>query len=185
MDLIVMLLILFLILFMILAIYDGLYLHLWKFELFNRKESEMEHKIHTVRALLFPVIVYFLLIDKTTIGVYIGIAFFLADLIVLFLDAYYEEDSREFMDGLPRWEYIIHIFANSFHFASIVLIIIIRNNDTIHNSLISHVEVSSLLYMVGKTVIPGAILMGAIHLLLTFNIGKTVWRSLRAKVRCC
>ena len=35
-----------LIAFMFLATYDGAYLHLWKYELFNRKESEFEHKTH-------------------------------------------------------------------------------------------------------------------------------------------
>ena len=170
---------------MILALYDGLYLHLWKFELFNRKESEIEHKIHTARALLFPMIVYYLFIDNSRVGYFIGIAFFLADLVVLALDAYYEKGSREFMDGLPRWEYIIHLFANSFHFASFVLIIIIRENGTILKSFIGSYEVSDLIYVVGIYVIPGAITMGIIHLFLSFNIGKTKWLDLRSHITCC
>ena len=47
----------FLVLFMLLATYDGLYLHLWKYELFKREESSFEHKTHTIRAILFPLIV--------------------------------------------------------------------------------------------------------------------------------
>lgn len=183
MDLLIQLSILFLVLFMILAIYDGLYLHLWKFELFNRKESEMEHKVHTLRALLFPVIVYYLFINASIIGFYMGIALFIFDLLVLSLDAYFEKDSREFMDGLPRWEYIIHLFANSFHFASFVLIIISRGNEIILNSSTPNNELSALIYMVGKNIIPGAILMGLIHLFLMSSFGKTAWESMKKKVK--
>lgn len=179
--------ILLLLLFMALAIYDGLYLHIWKFELFNQKDSEIEHKIHTVRALLFPVIIYFLFVDKSKIGLYFGIAFFLTDLVVLALDAYFEKDSRAFMNGLPRWEYIIHLFANSLHFASFVIIIIIRQNP-IHLDAVytmGNSDSIDLIYLVGINVIPGAIIMGLIHLILTFKSVKTKWLSLKSKIICC
>ena len=61
-----------LIVFMILATYDGAYLHLWKYELFNQKGSQFEHETHTIRALLFPIIVWLLFIETTLIGFWIG-----------------------------------------------------------------------------------------------------------------
>ncbi|WP_156950084.1 hypothetical protein [Maribacter antarcticus] len=41
-----------LILFMILATFDGFYLQIFKFALFNRDESTFEHKTYMVRAIL-------------------------------------------------------------------------------------------------------------------------------------
>ena len=58
--------------FMVLATYDGAYLHLWKFELFNHEESRFEHKTHTIRAILFPPIVWLLFIDTSQVGFLIG-----------------------------------------------------------------------------------------------------------------
>lgn len=31
------------------------------------------------------------------------------------------KDSRAFMGGLPRWEYIVHLLGNGFHFAAIAV----------------------------------------------------------------
>lgn len=175
--------IIFLLLFMALAVYDGLYLHLWKFELFNHKESEFEHKIHTVRALLFPIIIYFLFVGESQIELCIGIAFFILDLIVLTLDAYYEKDSREFMNGLPRWEYIIHLFANSLHFAAFILIIIAKHMVLPFKLTSTTIQIpSDLISLIGINVIPGAMIMGLIHLLLTFNFGKRTWLNLKSNI---
>ncbi len=91
-----------LIAFMILATYDGAYLHLWKYELFNRSESLFEHKTHTVRAIFFPIIVWLLFIETNIIGFWIGLTVVVLDLIVLGIDAYSEKESREFMNGLPK-----------------------------------------------------------------------------------
>lgn len=168
---------------MVLAIYDGLYLHLWKFELFNKNESEFEHKIHTVRALLFPIIVYFLFVGETKIDLYIGVVFFILDLIVLALDAYFEKESREFMNGLPRWEYIIHLFANSLHFASFILIIVGKHMVLPHELTIATIQLpSNFVSFIAINVIPGAVIMGLIHLLLTFNFGKKTWLNLKSYI---
>jgi hypothetical protein len=41
-----------------LAALDGLYLHLWKYQLHVRPESAAEHRLHTTRAVLFvPILV--------------------------------------------------------------------------------------------------------------------------------
>ncbi len=178
-----------LILFMILATYDGFYLHIFKYELFNRRESSLEHKIHTVRALLFPIIVWFLFIDNTNIGFWIAMTAVFVDIVVLGFDAYYEKDSRSFMGGLPTFEYIIHLFANGFHFAAIILAIASKITITNTKILLVHSNYASpggeLIQFVSINIIPGAIILAILHVLLTFPIGKTNWYNLRRKISCC
>ena len=176
---------LFLVLFMLLATYDGLYLHLWKYELFKRKESIFEHKTHTVRAILFPLIIWFLFVNKDNFSFYVGISLVILDLIVLAIDAYSEEDSRKFMDGLPKWEYILHLFSNGFHFAATGLLLAIRINITENGLSINTIENVSkgqeLLNFISVNIIPGAILMALLHLFLIFPKGIKIWN----KLRCC
>lgn len=89
-----------LIFFMVLATYEGFFLHIFKYELFNRQESTFEHKTHAIRAVLFPLIVWLLFINETSfIGFLIGIALVTLDLIVLGIDAHSEKESRSFMGG--------------------------------------------------------------------------------------
>jgi hypothetical protein len=174
---------------MILATYDGAYLHLWKFELFNREESAFEHKTHTIRALLFPLIVYLLFVDTNIVSFWIGLSLVGIDLIVLGIDAYSEKESRSFMNGLPQWEYIVHLFANSFHFAAVVLIAAARTTMTtegifystefmLHNSF-------ETVQFIALNILPGSIVLGIVHLLLTFNFGKQLWNVNRLKIACC
>jgi len=180
----------FLILFMLLATYDGLYLHIWKYELFNKKESEFEHKTHTIRAILFPLIIWFLFINtQNPLSFYLGLCLVLLDLITLGLDAYSEDDSRKFMNGLPKWEYIIHLFSNSFHFASIALIISARLtiNDGIL-SLTTYLPQSfgkDMMLIIAVNIIPGSILLALIHVILIFPKGKFIWNTNRLKIKCC
>ncbi|MCF6280490.1 MAG: hypothetical protein L3J14_09110 [Flavobacteriaceae bacterium] len=178
-----------LIAFMILATYDGAYLHLWKYELFNQKESLFEHKTHTVRAILFPLIIWLLILNTDIISFWVGITLVALDLIVLALDAYSEKESRSFMDGLPRWEYILHLFANGFHFTFIMLIIATKikldsstlfySNEFLNNSSFETVQ------LIAVNILPGAIALGIIHLLLMTKSGKEFWNINRLKITCC
>lgn len=178
-----------LIAFMILATYDGAYLHIWKFELFNREESIFEHKTHTARALLFPLIVYTLFIDTSIVGFWIGLVLVVIDLVVLGIDAYSEKESRSFMNGLPQWEYIVHLFANSFHFAAIILIIaartIITGEGILHSTEFMLYSSYEIVQFIAINILPGSILLGIVHLLLTFDFGKQLWNVNRLKIICC
>ncbi len=171
--------------FMILATYDGAYLHLWKYELFNREESLFEHKTHTIRAILFPIIVWLLFINANSIGFYIGLILVVFDLIVLAMDAYSEKESRRFMNGLPQWEYILHLFANSFHFAAIVLLIATRikigKEGIIYSTEFLSTTSFEIVQLIAAYILPGAILLGIVHLLLTFDFGKQLWYRIRQK----
>ena len=179
-----------LILFMLLATYDGFYLHIWKYRLFDRAESLFEHKTHTARALLFPLIVWLLFIQETSLLAFItGITFVILDIVVLGIDAYHEKESRSFMGGLPTWEYIVHLFANAFHFAAIILVLAIRldiSESTLN--FIYHFAASpayNLFQFVSVNIIPGAIVLALLHFILMIEKPKNIWLNYRAKVTCC
>ena len=106
---------------------DAVYFHFWKYRLHTHPASTYEHKLHTIRAVAFPFIIY-LLYAHNFAGIYLWFGAFvvIADLIVLGLDVHAEFESRENLGGLPRAEYLIHIFANGFHFASIALMLSIK-----------------------------------------------------------
>lgn len=179
-----------LILFSILALYDGFYLHIFKYKLHNQSESKAEHYTHTIRAVLFPAILYFLFLKQDCIMSFIiGLTIVALDIFVMAVDAFIEKDSREFMGGLPRWEYILHLFVNGFHFASIAVflsikinvkndkIAILPNFDQYQNYQIFDAIVINLL--------PGAILIALLHLFLCIPKTRYVWDNLRAKIQCC
>lgn len=177
-----------LIAFMILATYDGLYLHLWKYELFKQEESKFEHKTHTIRAILFPIIVWLLFLNNDPMSFWIGMAFVAADLVVLGMDAYSEKDSRKFMGGLPRWEYIVHLFSNGFHFAAIALVVSIKIfnfSELAQDGVITSGFSQELFIIVAENTLPGAILLAALHLLLISSKGQKGWLSIRSRVKCC
>lgn len=179
-----------LVLFMILATYDGFYLHIFKYRLFDRKESLFEHKTHTVRAILFPLIVWLLFINETSFSLFlVGIALVVLDIIVLGMDAYHEKESRSFMGGLPQWEYIIHLFANAFHFSSIILVLAIRLEVSEGVLLFVDAVVVSqahgLFQFIAINTIPGAIILAFLHFILMIEKPKAFWFNYRSKITCC
>ncbi|MFT5822641.1 MAG: hypothetical protein ACI8ZM_003897 [Crocinitomix sp.] len=178
-----------LILFAILATFDGVYLHIWKFELFNHPDSKLEHKTHTARAILFPLIIWFLFIQQDTASFWIGISFVLLDLFVLAMDAWTEKDSRQASGGLPRWEYIIHLFSNGFHFAAIVIFVAIRlilNSEGIGLNIETQAAMAlEFLNFIAINLIPGAIIFALLHLALTARFGIKFWNRNRKRVNCC
>jgi hypothetical protein len=179
-----------LILFSVLALYDGFYLHIFKYKLHNQSESKAEHYTHTIRAVFFPAILYFLFLKQDcTMSFIIGLTIVALDILVMAVDAFIEKDSREFMGGLPRWEYILHLFVNGFHFASIAVYLSIKLNinngeiaflpniDQYQNYQVFNAIITSLL--------PGAILIALLHLFLCIPKTRYVWDNLRAKIQCC
>lgn len=55
--------IILLIAYSLLALFDGVFLHLYKYRLYEHKESKFEHLTHTVRAVLFTGILIALFIN--------------------------------------------------------------------------------------------------------------------------
>lgn len=175
---------------MILATYDGFYLHIFKYGLFNYKESTFEHKTHTVRAILFPGIVYTLFLNETNSALFIlGLGLVLLDLFVLGADAYVEEESRSFMGGLPKWEYIIHLFSNALHFSAITLVLALKinivNGSLVLLQTIPASSAKNAFMFVSVNVIPGAIVLAFVHLFLLMKTPRTIWNTYRSKITCC
>lgn len=182
-------LIILMVLFVLLGMYDGIYLHIFKYRLYENPDSKFEHLTHTVRAVLFPFILFFLYMQETASGFYIGISFVALDLVTLGVDAYEEKDSRSFMGGLPRWEYIIHLFVNGFHFAAIAVFlvlkidmseggIVLRNNFQLINSY------SAFQWLI-ENLIPGAILTSLLHIIVASNWSVGIYNKVRNKIICC
>ena len=179
-----------LLLFAILAVIDGFYLHIFKYQLHNHEESKLEHLTHTIRAILFPLIVYFLfIIQNSTVGFFIGIFLLTVDIIILGIDAFSEKESRAFMGGLPRWEYILHLFVNGFHFGAIAVFLAVKLNlGATGISIVpdlSNMMNYDLFKFVADNLIPGAILIAVIHVMTSFNATRPIWNTLRSKISCC
>lgn len=177
-------------LFALLGLYDGFYLHIFKYKLYKHPESRTEHVMHTIRGILFPAILYFLYLrSDCTISFYIGISLVVLDIIVLGIDAYVEKDSRIFMGGLPRWEYMLHLFVNAFHFAAIAVFLVIKihfdkSNITLRTDFISFSNYPAFLWLV-ENLIPGGILMALLHFIVLFPGTEKYWSRLRARIACC
>jgi hypothetical protein len=179
-----------LVLFVLLALYDGFYLHIFKYRLHKRPESKAEHIIHTIRAVFFPAILYFLFLRQdSNMSFLLGMAIVFLDLLVLAIDAFLEKDSRLFMGGLPRWEYIVHLFVNGFHFASIAVYLSIKltfqNGEIVIISNIGQSHISDLFSALIINLLPGAILMALLHIMLCMPKTAYTWNNLRRKINCC
>jgi len=93
------------------------------------------------------------------------------------------------MNGLPQWEYILHLFANSFHFAAIILIIAARTTITgdgifYSTEFMQHSSFETVQF-IAVNIIPGAIILGLIHLFLSFDFGRRLYNSNRLRITCC
>lgn len=176
--------------FALLALYDGFYLHIFKYQLHNHLESKKEHLTHTIRAVLFSAILYFLFLKQDCpTSFYIGITLVFADIIVLGIDAFMEAESRKFMGGLPRWEYILHLFANGFHFASIAVFLTLKLNLTktgleIIPNFYEYTNFKAFQFIV-TSLLPGAILIALIHIVVAIPRTAIVWNNYRTKITCC
>ncbi len=113
-----------LVVFGILAIVDGVYYHDIKYKLYQDKESILEHIYHTIRAVMFPIMMYCLFAhDFGGELMIVGIGAVSIDFIMLIFDVKEEGRSRNRYGGLSNGEYMNHVFANTFHFVAIALIL--------------------------------------------------------------
>lgn len=176
-----------LVLYGILGFYDGVFLHLYKYRLHARAESKNEHISHTVRALLFPAILYFIFLNPSTLGFGIGLAFVALDILTLTADAYMEGDSRKFMGGLPRWEYIVHLFVNGFHFAALSVFLAAKVDLSPDGMRLvtdfSHVSSYGAFQFIVQNLIPGAVIIGFLHLFLMLPTFQSYFHKL--SLPCC
>lgn len=147
--------------FFAVAALDGVYFHLWKFRLFARPESRVEHALHTARALLAPPIVWLLYIAPPgpllTVGVLIGL-----DQLAAVVDVLIEPKSRKSLGGLPRTEFQAHVIATMFHIGALALGIVGRLQLAIDAAQASAITVK----IVAFALVAGAASVAALHVLL-------------------
>lgn len=177
-----------LVLYSALALFDGVFLHLYKYRLHDQKESKFEHMTHTIRALLFSGILYTLFIGiENNKLFFIAIVLVFLDIITLIIDAYTEKDSREFMGGLPRWEYILHLLINGFHFAGIAVFLVIKINLTKEGMILQNsfqeFESYNLFKIIALNLLPGSILTGLLHVLVYIPKFNLYFKKIQLK--CC
>jgi hypothetical protein len=113
-----------LLLFCAIGTFDGLYYHLFKFELHRVPEAAWEQKLHTARAFLF-VPVGLLLYARNFGGalLWLGVAFVAADFVVELLDVAAERQSRRKLGGISSGEYMVHIAGTSARMVSLALVL--------------------------------------------------------------
>lgn len=176
--------------FSVLALLDGIYLHLIRFKLYRLPEAKFEHFTHSIRAILFPAILYFLMLQQhKPVYYYIGCIAVAIDLLVLGIDAYVEKDSRKAMGGLPRWEYIIHLFVNGFHFAALAVFFSLKLSYSIElglqlenlRALNDFATFSQLLVLL----LPGAIGIAVAHVLVMVPAVQNFLQGRLSNIRCC
>jgi hypothetical protein len=177
-------------LYVVLAFYDGFVLHIFKYRLYRHPDSQTEHLTHTIRAVLFPFIAYFLFADQNCNACfYIGIAAVTLDLGVMIWDAYIEKDSRAFMGGLPRWEYILHLMVNSFHFVAIAAMLILKvritGSDIDLVTDLSALSGNMVFQALVVNLLPGSVLLALLHLLVLYPKPAGIWDNYRDKIVCC
>lgn len=174
-----LLIIILLSLFGMLAAFDGVYLHLFKYHLPFHKSSQFEHLTHTVRSFCFlGLLILFFRFNISGFFWYLGLGILAVDLLFLGLDAYHEKDSRAFMGGLPRWEYIVHLFVNGFHFGAIVLVFTLKPADAWHWSTQFNPQgYTYALSLFVDLLWPGALLLSLLHLAFYNKSFKKWWRD--------
>lgn len=111
-----------LVLFSAIGTFDGLYYHLFKFELHRRPEAAWEQKLHTLRAFLFvPIGVLLYAGNFGGVLLWVASAFIAVDFVVELLDVAAEKQSRRNIGGISSGEYMVHIAGTTVRIASIAL----------------------------------------------------------------
>ncbi|WP_141116755.1 hypothetical protein [Elizabethkingia anophelis] len=170
------------------AVFDGVFLHLYKYRLYQHEESRFEHLTHTIRAVLFTCILISLFINIGNNNLFLfGCILIAVDIITLLVDAYVEKDSRAFMGGLPRWEYIVHLLVNGFHFAAIAVFLVIKiniNTDGISlTESFQQIENYQTFKIIALNLLPGAIIISLVHIMV--YVPKFKYYFEKIQIKCC
>jgi len=157
----------------VLAVVDGLWIHLWRLRLHTRPECAREHRLHTARALLFPVVLV-LLYGRESTGIVLVSALALAaiDTVLEAWDTFEEPRSREALGGLSRAEALLHVILVSLRSASLVLAFAAK--PAAAWSLAATGSGGSIppwqAQLVLQGLLPGAVGVAALHVILALRI---------------
>jgi len=88
---------------------DGFYFHIYKYRLYRRRDSQLEHGMHTVNALLLPLCAApLVLADPHGAWLWAAVGINLGAFAIESIDVFSEKTSRRDLGGLTRTEYWMH-----------------------------------------------------------------------------
>jgi hypothetical protein len=135
--------------------WDGIVVHLVQEKLPWREHSRLEHGIHTVRALLFPLILATFFVSKTTLMV--GLVLIALDQGAEVWDMAIERKSRAHSGGLRSFEYVLHGGMITLRSAGVAFALSARSSPA--EALIPVGTLASWL-------LPGSVLVAVFHVAL-------------------
>lgn len=110
-----------LVLFTVVATLDGLYLHLYRYRLWERPASRYEHRLHTINAVIFPFLTWLLYCaDPRGAWLWLAAGLFAATFAVEIVDVRCEYASRADIGGLGQNEYLMHFFMAAMRFGAVM-----------------------------------------------------------------
>lgn len=109
-----------------LSMLDGIYLHLVRYRLWARPDSQREHLLHTARSVLFLPVVLWVLSDATGLAFALGMLALLVDQAVEIADVLEERASRASTGGLPSGEYAVHAMLITLRAVAVTLALALR-----------------------------------------------------------
>jgi len=148
--------------FAVLSFVDGVVLHLVVERLPLREASWLEHRLHTVRALIFPILLATFIRGAGPVA--IGWALLAIDQGVEFWDMAIERRSRAHSGGLPSLEYLVHGTLTTLRAATVVLVAMIDRS----------VADTSALDTLVALMMPGAVLVAIAHVVLASAPGRSL-----------
>lgn len=117
-----------LIAFCLLGAFDGVYFHLIKYKLHLHPAARLEHQIHTARGFVFSGIGMILYaINSSGPLLLFACMLILTDVVLEIVDIYVEKEARRDLGGINPSESVLHVFASSFKFGSMILILLAKD----------------------------------------------------------
>lgn len=169
--------------FAALAAVDGLYIHLWRLRLHARPETRREHWLHTARALLFPPVLLGLFALPTGgVCLWAAITAAVLDLAAGLWDVAIERESRAQLGGLGTAEYIVHIAVSMVHSGALALVLAARPATawSLAAPPLLDAPMPGLSAALAWNLLPGAVILGALHVWLGIRGGRTSQEAVAA-----
>ncbi|MFO0639109.1 MAG: hypothetical protein U0183_07845 [Polyangiaceae bacterium] len=153
--------------FATLSFYDGVVVHLVRERLPLREAAFVEHRLHTARAVLFPLLLW------SVFGWHgprsVALALVVADQAFEVWDMAVERRSRAHTGGLPSSEYLVHGWLVGLRSAALAFTFAI---DRAHDDTAPLDALAGLLA-------PGAVAIAAVHVALALPFGRALFGRLR------
>ncbi|NCS92462.1 MAG: hypothetical protein GW761_01525 [Leptospira sp.] len=153
----------------VLGFSDAILLHLWKYQLYKNKDTRKEHLLHSIRAVIFPIVVLGLLVFQLE-GFYLYgfLLILIFDLGFQIWDMWIEKEARTRFGGLSSLEYTIHGLLIFIHSAFLVLYVIksFHKDHFFRSDGNIFLNENSFATMIAWNLLPGACLIILLHFVL-------------------